>query len=148
MMFFWLLFNIVSNIIYVKSLTFITQNSCGISPNCIYGNANMFDISATGGKDIRITGLKIVCETGIKTVLVYRLMTTGGYSSYITNRTSWALEAERQVNCNGFSSWTDIGGLNVFIPDGVRIGFIIHIPIFVDSLGLYICILILLLKYR
>ena len=147
MTFFWVLFNIVWNIIYVNSLTFITQSSCGINPSCIYGTTNMFDISATGGNDIRITGLKIRCGTGLKTVFVYRLMPTGGYSSYILNRREWALEAERQVNCNGFGSWTDIGGLNVFIPDGDRIGFTIHIPMYINPLGLCFYILIYCCQY-
>ena len=135
MTFFWVLFNVILNIIYLNGLAFTTQNSCG-AIGCIYANANMFDISATGGKDIRITGLRIKCDSGLKTVLVYRCMPSGGYSSHMNDPTEWALEAERQVNCNGFSSWTDIGGLNVFIPDGVRIGFTIDIPTFIDPLGL------------
>ena len=136
---FWVLFNVILNIIYVNGLTFITQSSCtngGLNQACIYANANMFDIGATGGKDIRITGLRIKCASGLKTVLVYRNMPPGGYSSHITDSTQWALEAQRQVNCNAFNSWTDIGGLNVFIPNGVRIGFTIYIPTFIDPLGL------------
>ena len=146
MTFFWVLFNVILNIIYLNGLTFTTRNSCD-TIGCIYSNANMFDIGATGGKDIRITGLRIKCDAGLKTVLVYRCMPPGGYSTHITDSTQWALEAQRQINCNGFNSWTDIGGLNVFIPNTDRIGFTIHIPMYINPLGLCFCILIYCCQY-
>ena len=145
---FWVVFNIFWNIIDINGLTFVTHPGCGNGNSCLTGNTNMFDISATGGKDIRITGLKIKCDIGIKTVFVYRCMPTGGYSSYIESPGQWALEAQRQVNCNGFNNWTDIGGLNVFILNLFKIGFTIHIPTFNNPLGLCFWILYFRIFYK